>query len=146
MEALSEISIIYNPKRKVSTLPKVLTSKDAEIQFRSLWSDKMQYVEEMYLMLLNRANKVLGFSKISLGGTAGTVVDLKVIFQTALKAHASSFLIAHNHPSGNLKPSEADLKITKSLKEAGRFMEIPLIDHLILTDEGYYSFADEGIL
>jgi DNA repair protein RadC len=146
MEQLSEITINYIPKVKMSNLPKVLTSKDAEAQFRTLWSDKLEYIEEMYIMLLNRANKLLGFSKISQGGLSGTVVDARVVFQVALKANASSILLAHNHPSGNLKPSEADLKITKTIKEAGRFMEIPLIDHLILTQEGYYSFADEGIL
>jgi DNA repair protein RadC len=143
---LSEISINYSPKVKLSALPKVLTSKDAETQFRSVWSNKMEYIEEMYLMILNRANKVLGYSKISHGGMSGTVVDTKVVFQTALKAHASSIMLAHNHPSGNLKPSEADLRITKIIKEAGRIMEIPLLDHIILTQEGYYSFADEGIL
>lgn len=146
MTTLSEISINYIPKLKLSEQPKITTSKEAEIQFRALWSNKLQYIEEMYIMLLNRANKVLGYSRISQGGTSGTLVDTKVVFQVALKANASSILLAHNHPSGNLKPSEADLKITKNIKEAGRFMEIPLIDHIILTEEGYFSLADEGIL
>lgn len=146
MKTLSEITINYVPKLKLSEQPKVTTSKDAEEQFRALWSNKMEYIEEMYIMLLNRANRVLGYSKISQGGLSGTVVDAKVVFQTALKAHASSILLAHNHPSSNLKPSEADIRITKTIREAGKFMEIPLIDHLILTEEGYYSFADEGIL
>src|ERR1700746_1941071 len=105
MDTLSEISINYKPKIKLSELPKVVTSKDAENQFRALWSDKLQHIEEMYMMLLNRANKVLGFSKISGGGTTGTIVDTKVVFQIALKSNASSILLAHNHPSGNLKPS-----------------------------------------
>ncbi len=146
METLCEISINYQYKNKLSELPKVVTSRDAEKQFRAIWSDRLQYIEEMYLMLLNRANRVLGYSKISLGGTSGTIVDTKVVFQTALKSNASSIILCHNHPSGNLKPSEADQKITKSLKEAGKIMDIVLIDHLIITDEGYFSFADEGIL
>ncbi len=146
METLCEISINYQYKNKLSELPKVVTSRDAETQFRAIWSDKLQSIEEMYLMLLNRANRVLGYSKISLGGTSGTIVDTKVVFQTALKSNASSIILCHNHPSGNLKPSEADQKITKSLKEAGKIMDIVLIDHLIITDEGYYSFADEGII
>lgn len=146
METLSEISINYQPKIKLSQLPKVVTSKEAEREFRALWSDKLQHIEEMYLLLLNRANKVLGYSLISKGGISGTVVDLKIVFQIALKSNASSIILAHNHPSGNLKPSEADLRITKNIREAGKFMELPLLDHLILTDEGYYSFADEGIL
>ena len=143
---VSEITINYRPKTKLSELPKVITSKDAVEQFRALWSDKLHYIEEMYVLLLNRANKLLGFSKISLGGTTGTVVDVKVIFQIALKANASSILLCHNHPSGNLNPSDADLRITKNLKEAGRIMDIPLLDHLIITDEEYYSFADAGVL
>ena len=146
MTTLSEISINYQPKIRLSELPKVITSKDAEIQFRALWSDRLQYLEEMYLMLLNRANKVLGYSKISLGGTTGTVVDTKVVFQTALKSNANSIILCHNHPSGNLKPSDADIKISKNIKEAGKLLEIHLLDHLILTDEGYYSFADEGMI
>lgn len=146
METLSEISINYKPEFKLSELPKVVTSKDAEQQFKALWSDKIQYIEEMVILLLNRANKVLGFTKISTGGTTGTVVDTKVIFQTALKANAHSLILAHNHPSGNLNPSEADIKITKNIREAGKLMDISLVDHLIITDEGYYSFADEGMI
>ena len=83
---------------------------------------------------------------ISRGGVTGTVVDTKIIFKAAVENYASSIIICHNHPSGNLKPSDADIKITKNIKEAGKIMEIPLADHLIITDEGYYSFADEGIL
>jgi len=146
METLSEISISYQHKTKLSELPQVTTSKDAETQFRSLWSNKLQHIEEMYMMLLNRGNKVLGFSKISVGGITGTVVDLRVIFQTALKSNACAILLAHNHPSGTLKPSSSDIKITREIREAGKIMDIPLVDHLILTEEGYFSFADDGIL
>lgn len=146
MNTLSEISINYKPNIKLSELPKVFTSKDAEIQFRALWSDKLQHIEEMYMMLLNRANKVLGYSLISKGGISGTVVDLKIVFQIAIKSNASSIILAHNHPSGNLKPSEADIRITKNVREAGKIMDIVLLDHLIITDEEFYSFADEGVL
>lgn len=146
METLSEISINYKPFIQLSSLTPIINSKDAAAHFRSVWSDKMQYVEETYVLLLNRANKPLGFSKISIGGTTGTVVDVKVVFQTALKANANSIILCHNHPSGNLKPSDADIKITKSIKEAGKLMDIPLADHLIITQEGYYSFADEGMI
>lgn len=146
MEKLSEISINYKPFTLLSTLPIIINSKDVEAHFRGVWSDKMQYIEETYVLLLNRANKPLGFSKISIGGTTGTVVDVKVVFQTALKANANSIILCHNHPSGNLKPSDADIKITKAIKEAGKLMDIPLADHLIITQEGYYSFADEGML
>lgn len=146
METLSEISINYKPFTLLSILPIIINSKDVEAHFRGVWSDKMQYIEETYVLLLNRANKPLGFSKISIGGTTGTVVDVKVVFQTALKANANSIILCHNHPSGNLKPSDADIKITKAIKEAGKLMDIPLADHIIITQEGYYSFADEGML
>ena len=102
--------------------------------------------EEFWLLILNRANKVIKKELISRGGIAGTVVDNKIIFKTAVEHYASSIIICHNHPSGNLKPSEADIKITKSIKEAGKIMEIPLLDHVIITDTGFYSFADEGLM
>ena len=146
MNKLCEITINYKPDFKVSELPTIISSKDAEKRFREVWSDKLQHIEETYALLLNRANKAIGFSKISSGGIVGTVVDVKVVFQTALKSNATSIIICHNHPSSNLKPSEADIKLTKNLKEAGRIMDIALVDHLIITEESYYSFADEGMI
>ncbi len=102
--------------------------------------------EEFWLLILNRANHVIKKELISRGGVAGTVVDTKIIFKTAIEHYASSIIICHNHPSGNLKPSDADVKITKNIKEAGKIMEIPLLDHLIITDSGFYSFGDEGMM
>lgn len=102
--------------------------------------------EEFWLLMLSRSNQVIKKELISRGGVAGTVVDTKIIFKTALQNYSSSIIICHNHPSGNLKPSEADLKITQNIKEAGKIMEINLLDHLIITDDGFFSFADEGIL
>jgi DNA repair protein RadC len=127
-------------------MPKVVTSKDAFHCFKHVWSDKIEFVEESILLLLNRANKALGFVKLSSGGTTGTIVDIKLIFAIALKTNAHSIIIAHNHPSGNLRPSDADLKLTKELSASGKILGIPLLDHLILTDEGYYSMSDEGVL
>lgn len=146
METLHEITINYKPSFKVSELPAINSSKDAEKYFREVWSDKLQHIEETFVILLNRANKALGFSKISTGGITGTVVDTKIVFQTALKSNATSIILCHNHPSGNLQPSGADNKLTKNLKEAGKIMDISLVDHLIITDESYYSFADEGMI
>ena len=97
-------------------------------------------------MLLNRANLVLGIVTVSSGGVAGTVADPKMIFGVALKANCSSVLLAHNHPSSNLTPSEADIRLTRKLKEAGKVLDLPVLDHLILTRDGFYSFADEGML
>jgi DNA repair protein RadC len=94
---------------------------------------------------LNRANLVIKKELISRGGLAGTVVDTKIIFKTAVDNQASSIIVCHNHPSGNLKPSESDIKITRNIKEAGKIMEIALLDHLIITENGFYSFVDEGV-
>jgi DNA repair protein RadC len=104
-------------------------------------------VEEFKLLLLNRSNAVLGILSVSKGGISGTVTDIRLIFQGALKTNASGIIICHNHPSGNAYPSESDRKITQKIKEAGNLMDIQLLDHLvILPVEGYYSFADVGIL
>ena len=98
------------------------------------------------VLLLNRANKTLGWSRISVGGVNGCVADPRIIFQTALKANASSIIVSHNHPSGNCEPSQSDIALTNKLRDAGNFLDIQVLDHVILTSEGYYSFADEGIL
>jgi DNA repair protein RadC len=95
---------------------------------------------------LSRANRIIGHSHISTGGLSGTVVDPKKIFQNALKANAAGLILAHNHPSGQLQPSEADKNLTKKLVAAGKFLEIAILDHLILSTEGYFSFADHGMI
>jgi DNA repair protein RadC len=97
-------------------------------------------------MLLNRANKVLGIAQISQGGISGTVTDVRIILQYALKANASGIILCHNHPSGNTEPSESDLRITSKLKDAALVNDINLLDHLIITSEGYYSMADMGCI
>ena len=102
--------------------------------------------EEFWLLILNRANLVIKKELISRGGVSGTVVDTKIIFKAAIENYACSIVICHNHPSGNLKPSEADIRITKNIKDAGKLMEIPLLDHLIITENGFYSFLDEGMM
>ena len=102
--------------------------------------------EEFWVILLNRANAVMRKVAISQGGVAGTVADPKMIFKEALEQLASSIILVHNHPSGNRQPSAADLALTKKLRQAGDFLDLPVLDHLIYTDRGYYSFADEGVL
>ncbi len=102
--------------------------------------------EEFWIILLNRANVVMKKECISTGGVAGTVADPKLIFKKALEQLASAIVLIHNHPSGNIKPSAADIALTKKMKEAGQFLDLPILDHLIFTDSDYYSFADEGIL
>lgn len=145
MTNICEITISYNPKVKTSELPSLSCSQDAYKILESTW-DNINYFETFKVMLLNRSNKILGISTIGTGGISGVVADPKLIFQHALKANASSIIIAHNHPSGNLKPSEQDLALTRKLKEAARFLDMPLLDHLIITDSSYKSLADEGLL
>ena len=108
--------------------------------------DILEYKEYFKLVLLNGANKVLGITTISEGGMDGTVVDVRLIMQTALLAHSSGIILAHNHPSGQLKPSSQDDRITKKIKEAAKLMDIRIQDHLIVTGDNYYSYADEGRL
>ena len=102
--------------------------------------------EELWILLLNRGNKVIGQFLISKGGQAGTIADPKIIYKIALENNAASLVLAHNHPSGSLKPSNADLSLTKKMKEAGSLLDIIVLDHLIFTDSSYMSFADEGLM
>ncbi len=145
--SIAEIELIYRSTTKPSDRPKITSSHDAYQIFRSLWSDDTICLYEQFrILLLDRSNRVLGQTLISSGGTAGTVVDPKLVFVTALKTKAAALILAHNHPSGNPKPSEADLKMTRQLKQAGSWLELPILDHLIITEDSYYSMADEGVL
>jgi DNA repair protein RadC len=143
---LAEIEIFYRNKVRLSDMQKVCGSRDVFEVLQRVWSPKIDHVEEFMVLCLNRANRVLGWAKVSQGGLSGTVADPKVIFQIGLKSNACSLVIAHNHPSGNLSPSEADIHLTRKLKEAGLLLDLPVLDHLIISSEGYFSFADEGLL
>lgn len=108
--------------------------------------DSIEHIEEFKLWLMNRSNSVLGILAVSKGGLSGTVTDVRLIYQGAIKANASGIIVCHKHPSGNLNPSESDTKITRKIKDAGTLLDILLLDHLILTiDDSYYSFADNGL-
>lgn len=102
--------------------------------------------EEFWILLLSRSNEVMKKVQISSGGVSGTVADPKIIFREALSQLSSAIILVHNHPSGNLNPSQADIALTKKIKEGGSYMDLPVLDHLIFTNNGYYSFADEGLL
>ncbi|MBL0310348.1 MAG: DNA repair protein RadC [Bacteroidetes bacterium] len=102
--------------------------------------------EEFYALFLNKSNRVMSHRHISSGGVSGTVADLKIILKHAVELLASSIIAVHNHPSGNLKPSQADIELTKKLKEAGKLLDVSLLDHLIVGEKSYYSFADEGMI
>lgn len=124
---------------------KIKSSNDAYVSLQQHLSDLSH--EEFWILLLNRANEILNVINVSKGGTTGTVVDGKIILKHAIETpRCSGIVLGHNHPSGNLKPSEADIKITHRLKELASFMDINLIDHIIVGEKAYYSFADEGML
>ena len=108
--------------------------------------DLIELQEEVKLVLLNRANIVLGIHDLAKGGISGAVVDIRIILAVALKCNASALVLMHNHPSGNLKASQADIDLTRKLKEACNLLDLSLLDHLIITTDGYYSFSDNGIL
>jgi DNA repair protein RadC len=144
---VAEIQLTYKSNVKPSLRPKVTGSKDAYDVLLENWDgSKIELVEQFKVMLMNRANKVLGIFELSTGGVSGTVADPKIIFVAALKGGASGIIVAHNHPSGNLTASQSDIDLTRKLKEAGKFLEIQLLDHVIVTTEGYFSFADEGLI
>lgn len=144
---LSEIEITYKTNRPYNERHKVSSAKDAFELFLNNWNEnKIELLEQSKILLLNRANQVLGISHLSTGGTSGTVVDTKQVFAVALKANASGIILAHNHPSGSLYPSDADDKITQKLYKAGKILDIEVLDHLIITKENYYSFAETGRL
>jgi DNA repair protein RadC len=143
---LAEIKVAYSTKVKFRDMQKITCSGDSESMLRKIWSAHLELREEFYLLLLNRANKVIGWHCISQGGISSTVVDIRLIFSIALKCVACGIIVAHNHPSGNLQPSEADIALTKKINEAGKLLDISLLDHIILSNEGCYSFTDEGLL
>ena len=144
---VAEIQLSYKSNVKPSQRPKITSSKDVYDILLENWNeDKLEFVEQFKVVLLNRANRVLGIYEVSTGGVSATIADPRLIFGAAIKANASAIILAHNHPSGQLKPSDADLKLTKKLKDGGLYLEINVLDHVIVTSEGYYSFADEGVL
>lgn len=109
-------------------------------------SDMIDWKEEFIVIALSRANKAIGFYKISSGGITGTVADPRVIFQFALLCNASTIILSHNHPSGNKRPSEGDIEITRKVSEVGRLLDIKVLDHIIVTSEGYYSFSENDLV
>lgn len=144
---VGEIKETYSARVPIDSMPRISSSRDVMTYAREIWEPgTIEIFECFYVFFLNRGNRVCGWSQISKGGTAGTVADPKLIFRRALACGASGMILAHNHPSGNLTPSHADIELTKKLKSAGQFLEIQILDHLILTPSVYMSFADEGIL
>ena len=147
LNEIAEIELIYKTKVKASARPQIKTSRDAAELLKKNWDEnKIDFVEQFKVVFLNKANRVLGIHEQSTGGVTSTTVDIKLIFVAALKANACNIIISHNHPSGNLKPSQQDQELTTKIKMAGKLLDILLFDHIIVTSEGHFSFADEGLI
>ena len=142
---IGEVELTYKSTSKARS--KIYSSEDAyKVLLPTYKEGAICYKEYFKVLFLNQSNQVLGYTLISEGGITETCADVRVILQTALLTNSVAIILAHNHPSGNLKPSRQDMDITRQVKEAAKLMRITVIDHLILTDAGYYSFADEGQL
>jgi len=133
--------------KKSSVIEKqIKSSTDCVDLFRTIFEDTIEIFESMFVIYLNRANKTIGWMKISQGGLSGTVIDNRLILKSGIESLASSMIICHNHPSGNNLPSDADIKVTAKLKASCEILEIHLLDHIILTQDNSFSFADEGLI
>ena len=145
---LGEIEVSYRYDNALADRPIIKSADDAIDVIKNLYHlDRIGLQEQFVIVFLNRANKVIGSSNLFVGGLTGTVVDIKLVLAIGLKLMASSIIISHNHPSGNIKPSEEDKKITNKLCDASKLLEIQLLDHLVVTpDMKYFSFANEGLL
>lgn len=139
----SEVKATYSPKVKPSERPLISSSNDAYKILKVMFNDNMEYYESFVIMLLNKANRVIGLNVVSTGGIDSTIVDPKKIFQVALLANASNIILCHNHPSGNIIPSDPDIRLTDKIKEGAKLLDMKVFDHLIVSESGYYSFADE---
>jgi DNA repair protein RadC len=147
MFQVAEIQVSYYPKFKASDRPVITSSRDAYKVFLSKWNmGQINLREQFYMLILNKASRVIGVIEISSGGMAGTMTDPKMIFSIALKSCGSFLVFAHNHPSQNLVPSTQDLEVTKRLVEVGKLLDLHVFDHLIITEDRYYSFGDEGLI
>ena len=147
LSKVAEIQLVYRNKQAPEDQPKIGSSRDAYEMFLSNWDNrKLDCQEHFKVAILNNANRCIGIVKLSEGGITGTVIDLRLVFAVACKACATAIIIAHNHPSGRLKASEADNAITQKCKKVSEFHDIKLLDHIIVSRNGYLSFADEGML
>lgn len=145
--SITEIDIVYKNKQPNGEMPVISTSRDAAGILRSVWDEnKIELLEQFKVILLNHANKCLGVFSLSQGGISDVVADPRLIFMTALKAAATKIILAHNHPAGKLNPSNADLLLTRRIHSGGEILLIDVLDHIILSSEGYYSMADEGMM
>lgn len=144
---VAEITMSYKTKVSDKNKPYVNSSLDAYLLLKSVWNeDHIEFIEEFRILLLNRRQRVIASYMVGQGGCEGVYVDLKLIFKAALVTNASSIILSHNHPSGNLQPSEQDKLLTKDIVQLGKMLRLPIFDHIIVTVDSYYSFADSGLI
>lgn len=144
---VAEVQVSYKPDYNILERPQITSSEQMYCLLKQQWDmGKINFLEEFKVVLLNRSNRVLGIANISMGGVSGTYVDPKVVFAVALKGNASGIILTHNHPSGSIRPSEADIKFTTRLAECGKLLDINIWDHIIISEDSYYSFADDGMI
>jgi DNA repair protein RadC len=148
MTTVNETAPLYTIKKNESTFENIVikSSDDSHRFIKQFYGDDLEVYESFFILLLNRKNATTGYAKISQGGIAGTLVDVKIVAKYAVDSLASAVVLAHNHPSGNLNPSGADIELTKKIKSALCLLDITVLDHIILTKDSYYSFADEGMM
>jgi DNA repair protein RadC len=147
LTTVAEVELIYKSRVKPSERPLANSSGRCYQLLLQTWDENnIDFVEQFKVLLLNRCNRVLGILELSTGGVTGTVADVRLVMTAALKANAVAVILSHNHPSGNLKPSRPDTELTAKIEEAGKYLDIQVLDHVIVTSESYYSFADEGLL
>lgn len=144
--SLTEVELSYRNPIDLKDRPTVCSSQQAYDVLMQAWDmNRIELLEEFIILLLDRQHRCIGLSKISVGGISACLVDPKIVFATALKARSSGLILSHNHPSGNIQPSEADISLTSKLRAGGYLLEMPVLDHLVVTPHNYFSFADEGL-
>lgn len=144
---ISEIDIVYKNKVNYNDRIKIQCAESAYKILKQSWNDnKIDFIEEFKVLFLDQACHCLGISEISTGSLNGCIVDCRVVFAAALKAKATRLILAHNHPSGNLNPSSADLQLTKKIVAGGELLDIQIDDHIIVASNGYYSFSNSGLI
>ena len=148
MKTKEEFTKLFELKKIQTDFPQVgiTSSTDAEKFIRQFYGDDIDVFESFFILLLNRNNHTIGYAKISQGGISGTVIDVRIIAKYAIEALATGVIAAHNHPSGNLNPSDNDIAITKKIKDALNILDIQLYDHVLLTKEGYFSFGNNNLM
>lgn len=142
---LAQFTTILSVAENIEEFEQIRSSDTIAKILRQSW-ENLNYKESFKIILLSRSNKIIGMETIATGGSSACVVDAKILFQSALMGNASALILAHNHPSGNLRPSSADISLTKKIADGGKILDIMVLDHLIMTEDGYYSFADNGMI